>query len=148
MAHAERRPAASGADGDAPDDAIFHDPVHDGATDPTVIRHRGTGEWWMFFTQRRATVDEPGVAWVHGSRIGIARSSDGLDWRYVGTVDGLEADAAASATDRDRPRETHWAPEVIAATSSSTAIAGCCSPSPIRTGTAASWAPAMRRPHE
>lgn len=112
MAHAERRPAASGADGDAPDDAIFHDPVHDGATDPTVIRHRGTGEWWMFFTQRRATVDEPGVAWVHGSRIGIARSADGLEWRYAGTVEGLDADAAASV-DRDRPRETHWAPEVI-----------------------------------
>jgi hypothetical protein len=43
-----------------PDAALFHDPVHDGATDPTVIRHRGTGEWWMFYTQRRASVSEPG----------------------------------------------------------------------------------------
>jgi hypothetical protein len=86
------------------DDALFHDPVYDGASDPTVIRHRDTGEWWMFTTQRRATVDEPGVAWVHGSRIGVARSADGLAWRYAGTVRGLELG--------DGP-ETHWAPEVI-----------------------------------
>jgi len=87
-----------------PDDALFHDPVHDGATDPTVIRHRDTGEWWMFYTQRRATVDEPGVAWVHGSRIGVARSADALDWRYAGTVAGLGLGTG---------EETHWAPEVI-----------------------------------
>jgi hypothetical protein len=87
-----------------PDDALFHDPVYDGATDPTVVRHRDTGEWWMFYTQRRATVDEPGVAWVHGSRIGVARSADRLDWRYAGTVAGLELGTG---------EETHWAPEVI-----------------------------------
>ena len=86
------------------DDALFHDPVHDGATDPAVIRHRDTGEWWMFYTQRRAAVDEPGVAWVHGSRIGVARSDDALRWRYAGTVDGLELGEGP---------ETHWAPEVI-----------------------------------
>jgi hypothetical protein len=86
------------------DDALFHDPVHDGATDPTVIRHHATGEWWMFYTQRRASVEEPGVAWVHGSRIGVARSVDGLAWRYAGTLDGLQLG--------DAP-ETHWAPEVI-----------------------------------
>lgn len=86
------------------DTAFFHDPVHDGATDPTVIRHRDTGEWWMFYTQRRAAVDEPGVAWVHGSRIGVARSADARDWRYAGTVEGLQLGEGP---------ETHWAPEVI-----------------------------------
>lgn len=86
------------------DDALFHDPVHDGATDPTVIRHRDTGEWFMFYTQRRASVDEPGVAWVHGSRIGVARSSDARRWHYAGTVAGLQRSAGP---------ETHWAPEVI-----------------------------------
>ncbi|MFE5672216.1 hypothetical protein ACFQ58_11490 [Agromyces sp. NPDC056523] len=90
------------------DDALFHDPVHDGATDPAVIRHRATGEWWMFFTQRRAGVDEPGVAWVHGSRIGVARSVDGVDWQYAGTVDDLRLGDSESGWD-----ETHWAPEVI-----------------------------------
>ena len=87
-----------------PDDALFHDPVHDGATDPTVIRDRDTGEWRMFYTQRRASVDEPGVAWVHGSRIGVARSADALHWTYAGTAQGLELGAGP---------ETHWAPEVI-----------------------------------
>ena len=87
------------ADGMPGDDALFHDPVYDGATDPTVIRHRDTGVWWMFYTQRRATVDEPGVAWVHGCRIGVARSADGLDWRYAGTVAGPRAR-------RRRPRRT------------------------------------------
>ena len=94
------------------DDALFHDPVHDGATDPAVIRHRDTGEWWMFYTQRRVAVDEPGVAWVHGTRIGVARSDDAIDWRYAGTVEGLELAAGGSAGSGNRG-ETHWAPEVI-----------------------------------
>lgn len=85
----------------------YHDPVHDGATDPAVIRHRGTGEWWMFTTQRRAGVEEPGVAWVHGSRIAVARSDDGLAWRYDGVLDGLDV-----PEDGPGPH-THWAPEVI-----------------------------------
>ena len=88
----------------AVDDALFHDPVHDGATDPTLIRNRDTGEWFMFYTQRRATVDEPGVAWVHGSRIGVARSSGAQHWSYAGTLDDLQLGAGP---------ETHWAPEVI-----------------------------------
>lgn len=56
-----------------------------------------------------ATVDQPGVAWVHGTRIGIARSDDALAWRFAGTAEGLElgdGDGVASG-------ETHWAPEVI-----------------------------------
>jgi hypothetical protein len=85
----------------------YHDPVHDGATDPTVIRHHATGEWWMFATQRRADVEEPGVAWVHGSRIAVARSDDGLAWRYDGVLDGLDV-----PEDGPGPH-THWAPEVI-----------------------------------
>ena len=95
----DRRPAPV-----MPDDALFHDPVHDGATDPTVIRHRETGEWWMFYTQRRASVDEPGVAWVHGSRIGVARSADACGWRMP---------ARSTACDSATGPETHWAPEVI-----------------------------------
>ncbi len=89
---------------DVADAALFHDPVHDGAADPAVIRNRETGEWWMFYTQRRASVEEPGVAWVHGSRIGVARSMDARDWRYAGTSRGLRLGEGP---------ETHWAPEVI-----------------------------------
>lgn len=106
------RPAAAASVGSVEppdDDALFHDPVHDGATDPAVIRHHETGEWWMFYTQRRASVDEPGVAWVHGSRIGVARSADGEHWRYAGTVDDLRLGAGTGP----EWAETHWAPEVI-----------------------------------
>ncbi|MCP2032000.1 hypothetical protein L1277_002099 [Okibacterium sp. HSC-33S16] len=86
---------------------IFGDPVFDGATDPSVIRNEATREYWMFYTQRRTSAVEPGVAWVHGSRIGIAVSADaGATWRYRGVVDGLDpADAPGP--------NTHWAPEVI-----------------------------------
>ena len=85
---------------------IFIDPVQDGAADPTVIRNRETGDWWMFYTNRRAHLDTRGWGWIQGSPIGTATSPDGLDWTYRGIVEGL-----------DRPEDpglnTHWAPEVI-----------------------------------
>jgi len=93
---------------------IYRDPVYDGATDPTVVRD--AAGWWMFYTQRRATHPHPGagVAWVHGSRIGVARSDDGLGWAYVGT---LEPSASGLRLSDGPPPssvgETHWAPEVI-----------------------------------
>ncbi len=55
----------------------YRDPVYDGATDPVVVLTRARGEWWMFYTQRRASAPGPGVAWVHGSDIGEAGSRDG-----------------------------------------------------------------------
>jgi hypothetical protein len=94
---------------------IYRDPIYDGATDPTVVHDPSTG-WWMFYTQRRADHPDPGpgVAWVHGSRIGVAQSPDGLRWDYAGT---LEPDAAGLRLDPDGPpvtvAETHWAPEVV-----------------------------------
>jgi hypothetical protein len=93
---------------------LYRDPVYDGATDPVVVI--ADGLWWMFYTQRRATHPNPGpgVAWVHGSRVGVAQSPDGVAWAYIGT---LEPDAAGLAL-RDGPPPaavdaTHWAPEVI-----------------------------------
>ena len=68
---------------------IFRDPVEDGAADPTVIRNRQTGDWWMFYTNRRADLpmeDEKDVRWVHGTAIGTARSQDGVHWRYGSTA--------------------------------------------------------------
>lgn len=115
---------------------LFRDPVTDGAADPTVIRHHETGEWWMFYTRRRPDDNGPGVSWVHGTRIGIARSPDGRTWHAAGLVDGLvaasasgaarsptagapatEAPSAAEAPAGEAPSaaglHTHWAPEVI-----------------------------------
>lgn len=85
---------------------IFIDPIQDGAADPTVIRNRATGEWWMFYTNRRARLGGDGAGWIHGSPIGVATSVDGLSWSYKGTVAGLDDPAHPGLN-------THWAPEVI-----------------------------------
>ncbi len=93
---------------------LYRDPIYDGATDPVVVV--ATDGWWMFYTQRRATHPDPGpgVAWVHGSRIGVARSGDGVSWRYAGTLEpdaaGLRLTPGAPPSETDR---THWAPEVV-----------------------------------
>jgi sucrose-6-phosphate hydrolase SacC (GH32 family) len=84
---------------------LYADPVYDGAADPVVIWNKKKKEWWMFYTNRRATIaDSTGVQWVHGTRIGIASSKDGAHWNYVDT-----------ANINYRPDEgyTFWAPDVI-----------------------------------
>lgn len=92
------------------DDAFaepYRDPVLDGPTDPVLVADTIRGEWLLFYTQRRASLDLPGVQWVHGSRIGVAASGDGgATWRYRGTVAGLDAGLTA-----DPP--TLWAPDVV-----------------------------------
>ncbi|MBE0010379.1 MULTISPECIES: glycosyl hydrolase [unclassified Arthrobacter] len=83
---------------------LLADPLG-GPTDPTVIQHQRTGQWWMFYTQRRPHARGLGVEWVHGSRIGTAVSDDGAAWRYRGVVEGLDPANTPG-------RHTHWAPEV------------------------------------
>jgi hypothetical protein len=84
---------------------LFRDPIHDGAADPTVIWNRQERSWWLLYTNRRANVECRGVAWVHGTGIGVASSADnGRTWLYRGTLQGLEF---------ERGRNTFWAPEVI-----------------------------------
>ena len=90
---------------------LYRDPVYDGAADPVVIWNPHVGCWWMFYTNRRAKAPGlSGVAWVHGTQIGIAESADGgRTWKYLGTADiELPTDLAS-----DEP--THWAPDVITA---------------------------------
>lgn len=84
---------------------LFRDPIYDGAADPTIIWNRAEAAWWIFYTNRRATVDAPGVAWCHATAIGIASSADGgHTWLYRGIAEGLAF---------ERGRNTYWAPEVI-----------------------------------
>jgi sucrose-6-phosphate hydrolase SacC (GH32 family) len=84
---------------------LFRDPVYDGAADPVIIWNKAEKRWFMFYTNRRAkdtTLD--GVKWVHGTRIGIAESTDGgATWKYRDTCD-----IQYRFTDY-----THWAPDVI-----------------------------------
>lgn len=84
---------------------LLYDPLG-GPTDPTVIRNEQTGRWWMFYTQRRPVDAGEGVAWVHGSRIGVAVSDDGARWLYRGVVEGLDP------VDEEGTN-TQWAPEVV-----------------------------------
>lgn len=89
---------------------LFRDPVFDGAADPVVIWNPAARRWWMFYTNRRANVPGlSGVAWVHGSKIGIAESADGATWSYLGTADIELSPVIGDA------EPTLWAPDVITA---------------------------------
>lgn len=84
---------------------IYRDPVYDGAADPVIIWNKKEKKWFMFYTNRRATiVDTGGVKWVHGTRIGIAESKDGSTWKYRDT---------ANINYRPAADYTHWAPDVL-----------------------------------
>lgn len=87
---------------------LFRDPVYDGAADPVVLWNPKVKRWWMFYTNRRAAAPGlSGVAWVHGTRLGIAESSDGANWKYVGTAN-ISLPAQFGGKD-----ETHWAPDIV-----------------------------------
>lgn len=83
---------------------LFRDPIYDCPTDPTIIWNREEKMWYLFYTQRRATDTAIGVSWVHGTKIGVAVSSDGSKWLYRGTLEGLDIEWG---------HNTFWAPEVI-----------------------------------
>lgn len=83
---------------------LYRDPVYDGAADPVVVWNKAEKKWFMFYTNRRAKVKGlDGVSWVHGTRIGIAESKNGVNWKYRDTCD----------IPYRLPDYTHWAPEVM-----------------------------------
>jgi hypothetical protein len=84
---------------------LYSDPVHDGAADPVIIWNKKKKSWFMFYTNRRANIqDSTGVKWVHGSKIGIATSADGRTWTYLDT---------ANINYRPDSVYTFWAPDVV-----------------------------------
>ena len=84
---------------------LFRDPLYDGAADPSVIWNEEAGEWWVFYTQRRANIPSQGVSWCYGTNLGIAASADdGKTWYYKGVCKGL---------DFEEGQLTFWAPEVL-----------------------------------
>ncbi|HEY7090751.1 MAG TPA: hypothetical protein VH518_21825, partial [Tepidisphaeraceae bacterium] len=100
--------SASAPEGNLAPKPLYRDPVFDGAADPVVIWNRGEQKWFMLYTNRRAKApvsETPGVTWVHGTKIGIAESSDGgATWKYRCTAD-IDV--------RGEPDQTHWAPDVV-----------------------------------
>lgn len=85
---------------------LFRCPIYDGPTDPSMQWNAERGEWWMFYTQRRANVPNlQGVACVYGSKIGIAATkNNGRSWYYVGT---------ANLPEPSQGQSTFWAPDVF-----------------------------------
>lgn len=88
---------------------LFRDPIFDGAADPVVVSTGASGRWTMLYTNRRANLrNASGVAWVHGTPIGIAESLDaGATWKYAGTAN-IELPPEMGGKNA-----THWAPEVV-----------------------------------
>lgn len=90
---------------------LYRDPICNGAADPALIWNPLVKQWWMYYTNRRATMTNlPGVTWVHGTPIGMAGSSDGgAHWSYVGDAT-FELPAEYGGTN-----VTCWAPDVTRA---------------------------------
>jgi hypothetical protein len=83
---------------------LYRDPVYDGAADPVLVWQPKEKAWWIFYTQRRAKLDAPGVEWCHGTEIGVAESRDeGMTWNYRGALPLPHPD----------PGYTFWAPDIV-----------------------------------
>ncbi len=83
---------------------LFDDPIYHGAADPVIIYNKAKKKWWMLYTNRRASINDSTVQWVHGTRIGVAESKDGKTWKYIDTCNiNYHVDEGY----------THWAPDVI-----------------------------------
>ncbi len=82
---------------------LYKDPIYDGAADPMVIRKESDGKFYMFYTQRRANQQVENVSYCYGTAIGVAESSDGVQWHYRGALD----------LDFEFGHNTYWAPEII-----------------------------------
>ena len=83
---------------------LYDDPVYHGAADPVIIYNKQKKKWWMFYTNRRASIEDSTVQWVHGTRIGIAESNDGINWKYLDTT---------NINYRLDEGYTFWAPDII-----------------------------------
>ncbi len=84
---------------------LFRDPIYDGAADPSIIWNEESQEWWIFYTQRRASAPSQGVSWCYGTDIAITASADnGKTWYYKGVCQGM---------DFEEGELTFWAPEVL-----------------------------------
>ncbi len=92
---------------------LFDDPTWHGASDPFVIWNPVKNAWFMYYTQRRATLENAhGTDWVHGSAIGIAQSTDGAHWDYLDTCQGDHdlSDPMKATGAGPEPGITWWAP--------------------------------------
>jgi len=83
---------------------LYDDPIYHGAADPVIVYNKQKKKWWMFYTNRRASIADSTVEWVHGTKIGIAESNDGISWSYIDT---------ANINYRPDAGYTFWAPDIV-----------------------------------
>jgi len=87
----------------------FLDPQWAGSADPCMVWNAEAGEYFVYYTARRANLKEgKGVEWMHGSAVGIASTRDGAGWTYRGTCkgdDNLDSPLKAPCS--------WWAPHVL-----------------------------------
>lgn len=83
---------------------LFADPNYHGSCDPEVVWNERAGEWWVFYTARRATRE---TATYVGTPIGVIASRDLVAWRFLGyaSFDGQPG--------RPDMPVTFWAPGLI-----------------------------------
>ena len=53
---------------------LFRDPIYDCPTDPTVIWNEKEEQWYLLYTQRRATDVPIGVSWVHEQPLALQQA--------------------------------------------------------------------------
>lgn len=101
-------------------EALYEDPLYDGAADPMLVYNREKKQWWMFYTQRRATMVEGNetVEWVHGTNIGVAVSDDGANsFSYSAEYTKKLSETLNLEKYLDEypseGRDTLWAPEIV-----------------------------------
>jgi hypothetical protein len=84
---------------------LYTDPVNGGSADPYIIPNRDSTLWYMFYTSRRANMENPeGVEWAHGTPIGIATSKNLTDWTFL-------CNAEIDYKPDDNP--SYWAPTLV-----------------------------------
>lgn len=83
---------------------LFIDPNYHGSCDPEVVWNASDQYWYVYYTSRRATIENLFTA----TPLGVIRSKDLAKWEFVGycTFDGVGGK-------KDMP-STFWAPAIIA----------------------------------
>jgi hypothetical protein len=83
---------------------LFIDPNYHGSCDPEVVWNEADKYWYIYYTSRRATIDNLFTA----TPLGVIKSKDLVHWDFAGycTFDGIGGT-------KDMP-STFWAPAIIA----------------------------------
>ena len=83
---------------------LFIDPNYHGSCDPEVVWNEADKHWYIYYTSRRATIDNLFTA----TPLGVIKSKDLVHWDFVGycKFDGIGGT-------KDMP-STFWAPAIIA----------------------------------